>query len=371
MAPVSPESPGSKDGPKQSPRKPRSGEEKPRTDSAASPVETDSDSYELGEALKQIHASEQKLKRELRELKETRAALEQDRSQAVARVRALEEELHIARSALQSREAQIRAFSSTRAAQAARDVEERKYLKEQLDQSHQKYDQLVQQYDELYQYCESLLAESEKKRKASETRAKEIGAAYHQTEKKLKSLEKDYKTAYESNASLKKSLAARESELAAARAEAAKQIDALKGSVDEARQAFEQTKGRSNRTRLENSHLETRLALLDQALQAALPNSDRARDGLGKAAKTLEDLHRAIRNFFEQAATRGITPVSLKAGKLMAEQMRLEIENLKRIDPLLRDLGDAYASIDVIADNLNNNPPPAPGAGARKGEGSK
>ncbi len=348
MAPVS------KDAPKEVSNKPRS-DERVRTDSSAPPMELDSDSYELGQALKQIHASEQRLKREMRELKEENTTLGQERTRALTQLKILDEELHLAKNALQSREAQIRAFSSTRASQAARDVEERKYIKDQLDKAHQKYDQLVQQYDELYQYCESLLAESEKKRKHAETRAKEVGGAYHQLEKKLQRLEKEYKTAFESHAAMKTELMARETELKAVQAAAAHEIGGLKKSYEEARQLFEQTKGRTNRTSLQNSSLETRLALLEQAYEAAVPNTDRARDGLGKAAKTLEDLQRAMRNFFEQAQSRGITPVSLKAGKLMAEQMRLEIENLKRLDPLLRDLADAYAGIDAIAHNSAKN----------------
>jgi chromosome segregation ATPase len=315
------------------------------TDSLAS---MDGDSFEIADALQQIQGREQKLRRQLKDAQAAQARLEEtvtsERSTTSSRIRTLEEELRLAREALSVRESQVKALTANRTQQVARDGEEKRYLREQLEQTQQKHEQLVRQYDELYQYCESLLKQAEQRRVTMESQLQKAMAANRAFEQHYKKNEAQLAAANRAQQESAGARAVLEQEVIRLRADHRRESEALKKAADDARASLDFASKNSSRAKFENRQVGARLEQLEQALTGSVSAGDRTRDGLAKSSRTLSELQRSIRNFFETPAEHGISPVRMKAGRLMAEQMRLEVETLRRLEQSLGRMMDSVSS---------------------------
>ncbi len=323
----------------------------------ATPMAVDGDAFDIAEALQQIQGRERKLRAQLKDAQEARAKLEvsvtSDRIAAASRIRTLEEELRLAREALSVREGQVKALGANRAQQAARDAEERRYLREQAEQAQAKHEQLVAQYDELYKYCESLLKESEKRRTLMESQLQKAMTANRAFEQRLKETDAQLATATKGQKESSAARAVLEEEVKRLQDRHQQESQSLKQVVDDTRASLEHVSKSSNRAKFETRAAEVRLDQLERALAASADAGDRARDTLAKSARTLAELHRSIRNFFETPAEHGVTPVRMKAGRLMAEQMRLEIETLRRLELNLTRLAETVTEALPKAETPN------------------
>ncbi|MBC7693254.1 MAG: hypothetical protein H7222_15930 [Methylotenera sp.] len=69
----------------------------------------------------------------------------------------------------------------------------------------------------------------------------------------------------------------------------------------------------------------------EQSLEKIKTNFTRSKFQLMDASRSLQELQRSIQNYIEHISARGVTPMSLKAGKLLSEQFKVEADGLQSL----------------------------------------
>jgi DNA repair exonuclease SbcCD ATPase subunit len=312
----------------------------------------DAATYELGQALRQVHASEQSLRRELREAKERNTKLESSlkfqQEEFQTKTKAMEAELNQTKKLLATRENQLRGILSEKDAQTNRELEEKKHLTVQLDQATQRANRLAKQYNELYEYCESLLAEAEGRRKDAESEAARLVGVKTALETKVQELEasttqlkQSYSAVMMEKRAWEVELNAKEDKISQLSTQLSTQVEQLTRQLDDTKSRLEEANRSANRGKFENAQLETRLKLFGQLNSLSGSQLSRARDILFGAVKSMADMQTSTKGFIENLASKGATPLSIRGGMVIADQWQMELENLRKLDALLVELLEA------------------------------
>jgi chromosome segregation ATPase len=217
---------------------------------------------------------------------------------------------------------------------------ERNLLRSELDHHRTQYKKLMQQYDELYSYCEKLLADAETRRKdiahQNERLASELSKASSDlqsqqfmavdVEKQIRILARERDNFSDELETKKIELQALSEELRHEN-EAVKALNVqLKAISDQLSDAQEQEAWQKGQVQ----HLEAKV--LSQQM-----SSQRALTWLTETTQILDSLCNSVIQHFDRIGAAGASALSPKAGKILAEQLRNEVMNLKRLEVILAE----------------------------------
>jgi chromosome segregation ATPase len=204
----------------------------------------------------------------------------------------LEIQLEGAMQVLNKREAQLQAAVAERTALLSQNVEEKKFLEEQIAQVGARYSKLMSEYQALYDYCERFLKDADGRRIALEGETAKLKGELSQGDNSRQMLEEEIRRGQARAASLES----------------------------------------------ENSDLRTREQLFAKTLNASMARLNRLHEMLRRTRGTLMELEGSLRKFIENTAAKdngGGNGLALRAAKIFLEQLRMELEGMQGLDVVL------------------------------------
>ncbi len=305
------------------------------------------DALDLARALQRMQARENALKEELKKERQARAALERERGAQAhdwqSRAENLTRELEMERQTLRKEQLKHRALQAQTATAQERQQAERRFFESTVQQEQSKNQELSRQYHDLYGYAELTLRTQQDRIQALEAKVTKCLAANRQWKifsESLQSTHADDARAVD-RALREKSLTEQQS--VSERAHWKTEREALVREADELKARIGETLKKLDARDREVARLEQDLAAVDtQAIAIAAHSAEvpfPAVQALGRVSRALGELQRSFRGFFDAAPGAEGVPSSLrfKAGRLLTEQMRFELEELARIERALCD----------------------------------
>ena len=211
------------------------------------------------------------------------------RGKPLDQVRDVQEQVHILTERLREKDEQITFLVEKSKRFETNGTGDAADLRDQLNESHLRYTRTIEQYKDLYRTCEQEL---------------------YLVEQKRAELQRDFD----------KLLRGREQSAAAV-----KQYSELYHQAE--RQLLEAEKRRVSLQR-RISELEAGHRL---AQSGAAGHGLAAREELSKVGRGLQEVCGSVKDFLERASKNGMSTSTLKAGKILAEQMRLDLEVLMKL----------------------------------------
>lgn len=308
------------------------------------------DFYDLSEVLKKAHVVERQIREELRQADVKNAALENE----IHGLKSLKLEHHQLQSENQNLRAELAQLKGSLREQTDRlksamlaleqerssASEERKSWAKRFEANSSYSDEVLRKYNELYQYCQSLLDEAKARREDLEENLKTAREKIEQLTKQLDETRINLAKMSKQESLLSTSrkeldwvltdIQRRELELNQVNEKLRTQTEALSKSLEDARRG-------ETHAKLECAQMEARLQSASEGVLVRGIQLSKARDLMSSSLRIIEGLLRSTREFMKSASS-GSSPMALKAGTIIAEQWKIEIENLRRIDFLLSEI---------------------------------
>jgi chromosome segregation ATPase len=216
---------------------------------------------------------------------------------------------------------------------------ERKVLRDELDQARYQYKGLMTQYEELYEYCDSFLKDAGKRRKqleeekeslnrditslkaelsSAQARQQESEKQFVDTNSKLAHFTSDYRK-------VEKLLAQKMESLS----RLTEEVIHLRNSMNEARKQIDLANQREEQLKKTLGMLESQHSCQELAV-------DRALKTIADTVRTVDGLCASISQYFERMGSSDNSVLTPKAGKILAEQLKIEVRNLRSLQHLLQ-----------------------------------
>jgi septal ring factor EnvC (AmiA/AmiB activator) len=200
---------------------------------------------------------------------------------------------------------------------------EKTLLRDQLQHVEKSYRSLMVQYDELYSYCEVLLKDSENRRKALENDKVAI------ERKNADIINLNERMAKEIAA-----LGAVRIELDSAIQKRNHEIGALQAAIQNERNKNAQVSEKLETSRYQEGWMKNRIAQMETEEVQRQMSAERSIANFNKSLQTIDELCQSVMVCFGKISNNGDTALTPKAGKILVEQLRLEIANIRKIQPL-------------------------------------
>lgn len=219
--------------------------------------------------------------------------------------------------------------------------QERDFLREEIQSVQEKYKKAISQYDELYGYCETLLADANEKRKHSEAENAKMREAignfrktYGQLTERLKKTEEFLQKAELEKKNLAQSLIEHERELGNWKQRAERNESLHEEKERELRHIAEERRSFNDEVSQMRSQAFRNRQIIERAVRL-LPNTIR----------TVEELCQQIDLYIEKISTKGVNQLTPKAGKILCEQLRTEMQSLKKLGTLFSGLSESNLTL--------------------------
>jgi chromosome segregation ATPase len=208
---------------------------------------------------------------------------------------------------------------------------ERLLLKNELDHSRGAYKSLMGQYEELFSYCDILLKEANGKTKIAEEENGEIKNGLITIRNQL-----DAKILEVEEIQRKLDLSAKENiKYQTVISEKSAEIEKAIATLSQQEKQTAEMKEKLSQAQSQEAWLKEQTHRLDAQVVSQKRAIERTLSALNETMRNVDSICLTVVQYFDRISTAGENSLTPKAGKMLAEQLKIEINNLRRIQSIL------------------------------------
>ncbi len=208
---------------------------------------------------------------------------------------------------------------------------ERLLLKNELDHSRGAYKSLMAQYEELFSYCDILLKEANGKTKIAEEENGEIKNGLITIRNQL-----DAKILEVEEIQRKLDQSAKENiKYQTVISEKSAEIEKVIATLSQQEKLTAEMKEKLSQAQSQENWLKEQTQRLDSQVVSQKRAIERTLSALNETMRNVDSICITVVQYFDRISTAGESFLTPKAGKMLAEQLKIEINNLRRIQSIL------------------------------------